>query len=116
MAEYLDPPKHPLPTHAHEAADRRGTLKRCGHAPDYRCTCAAHEEPEKHPDLVDELTMNPGYRLARAYSHELHGGDDIESGSSPHHPSKQRHTHRWTTWNDGAGTHENCTVCGASKL
>lgn len=37
-----------------------------------RCACAVHEEPEQHPDLVDELTMNPGYRLARAYSMDKH--------------------------------------------
>lgn len=23
--------------------------------------------------------------------------------------------HRWTTWSDGAGTHESCTVCGIRK-
>ena len=74
MPEYLHRPKHPLPPDQAEMADRRGTLKRCGHAPDYRCCCRAHEDDE--PDTTDvyhELTMNDGYRLCRAYSHELHG-------------------------------------------
>ena len=57
MPEYLEPPKHPLSPAAAAQADRKGPLKRCGHAPDYRCACAAHEDPEQHPDLVDELTI-----------------------------------------------------------
>ena len=60
-----------------------------------------------------ELTMNPGYRLARAYSYELHGGDDVEDGRAPKHHTKVHHTHRWKTWNDGSpiGPHEYCLVC-----
>ena len=121
MAEYLEPLKHPLSPAAAEQADRKGPLKRCGHAPDYRCACAAHEEPETHPDLVDELTMNPGYRLARAYSYELHGGDDVEDGRAPKHPTKVHHTHRWTTQIDGQGPPERgalpmmCEVCGEQR-
>jgi len=119
MAEYLDrrDPRgqKPLPPQSCSIADDKGCLKSCGHAPDYRCACRAHEDAEQHPDLVDELTMNPGYRLARAYGYELHGGDDIEDGRAPKHKSKIHHTHRWTTWSDGTGTQESCMVCGERK-
>jgi len=76
MPEYLDRPKHPLNPTVADMADRKGTLKSCGHAPDYRCCCMAHEDADQdQTDCVDELTMNPGYRLCRAYSRELHGDD-----------------------------------------
>lgn len=53
--------------------------KPCGHDVGYRCCCHAHQQEEQgRADLVDELTMHPGYRLARAHSRELHGDDDME--------------------------------------
>ena len=74
MPEYLDRPKHPLKPDAAEMADKKGPLKSCSHAPDYRCCCRAHQDSEQDcTDCYDELTMSPGYRLARAYSYELHG-------------------------------------------
>lgn len=81
MAEYLERPKRPLKPDAAEMADKRGCLKKCGHAPDYRCCCQAHEDSEQTPDAYTELTMNDGYRLARAYGDELnkHGGRADES-------------------------------------
>ena len=74
MPEYLDRPKHPLAPNAADIVDRKGTLKTCGHAPDYRCCCQAHDTAEQDcPDCYTELTMNIGYRLMRAYSDELAG-------------------------------------------
>lgn len=74
MPEYLEPPKHPLPPAAAAQADRKGPLKRCGHAPDYRCCCQAHQDSEQDcQDCYDEMTMPIGYKLGRAYSAELHG-------------------------------------------
>ena len=74
MPEYLQYPDHPLPPDAAEMADKKSVLKSCGHAPDYRCCCHAHDTAEQDsPDCYTELTMNIGYRLARAYSYELDG-------------------------------------------
>lgn len=59
--------------------------KSCQHLADYRCCCHAHEgaahedSDQDRVDLVTELTMPLGYRLARAYSRELYGDDNLDA-------------------------------------
>ncbi|GEM_PF-4085855 len=74
MPEYLGRPKHPLTPDAAEMVDKKAPLKSCGHAPDYRCCCYAHQDAEQDSqDCYDEMRMPIGYKLGRAYSVELYG-------------------------------------------